>query len=73
VRLLARRQGTGLAAEGGMGSELSDADLCRERSLQGGLAFDPASLRRMRRQPPDTPHFGEPFLWTALFRRTAGG
>ncbi|MGH4005139.1 MAG: hypothetical protein ACRDSO_13650 [Pseudonocardiaceae bacterium] len=24
-------------------------------------------LRRMRHEPPESPHFGEPFLWTALF------
>lgn len=23
----------------------------------------------MRDEPPDSPYFGEPFLWTALFRR----
>ena len=25
-------------------------------------------LRRMRDEPPEFPRFGEPFLWTALFR-----
>lgn len=33
------------AGEGGMGSELTDADLYRERGLQGGLAYTPGSLR----------------------------
>lgn len=63
-----------------MGSELADADLYRERRLQGGLAYTPESLRRifsdlmevelrrMRDEPPDAPHFGAGFLWTALFR-----
>ncbi|MEU8539338.1 class I SAM-dependent methyltransferase [Streptomyces sp. NPDC048717] len=27
------------------------------------------SLRRMREQPADSPHFGESFLWTGLWRR----
>jgi SAM-dependent methyltransferase len=71
------------AGEEGMGSELPDADLYRERELQGGLAYTPESLRwifselaevelrRMREQPPESPLFGVPFLWTALFRRDA--
>ncbi|WP_333778641.1 class I SAM-dependent methyltransferase [Streptomyces sp. IBSBF 3136] len=71
------------AGEGGMGSHLTDADLYRERRLQGGLAYTPRSLRwifsdlaevelrRMREQPPHSPLFGMPFLWTALFRRSA--
>ncbi|GGQ69554.1 SAM-dependent methyltransferase [Kitasatospora griseola] len=71
------------AGEGGMGSELSDADCYRERSLHGGLAYTPdalrrvfadlteVELRRMREQPAESPLFGVPFLWTALFRRPA--
>ncbi|MCG7523539.1 class I SAM-dependent methyltransferase [Streptomyces sp. OfavH-34-F] len=71
------------AGEAGMGSELPDTDLYRERSLRGGLAYTPASLRwifsdlteielrRMRQEPPESPLFGVPFLWTALFRREA--
>ncbi|URN11947.1 class I SAM-dependent methyltransferase [Streptomyces radiopugnans] len=51
--------------------------------LHGGLAYTPQSLRRifsgltevesrrMRGEPPESPRFGEPFLWTALFRRAA--
>lgn len=51
------------------------------RRLDGGLAYTPESLRRifagltevelrrMRDEPPHSPYFGEPFLWTALFRR----
>ncbi|MFJ7999780.1 class I SAM-dependent methyltransferase [Streptomyces sp. NPDC096310] len=53
--------------------------------LHGGLAYTPESLRRifagltevelrrMRDEPPGSPRFGEPFLWTALFRRPASG
>ncbi|WP_327732696.1 class I SAM-dependent methyltransferase [Streptomyces nojiriensis] len=71
------------AGEAGMGSELTDADLYRERELQGGLAYTPESLRwifsdlvgvelrRMREEPPESALFGVPFLWTALFRRGA--
>ncbi|MGH3919284.1 MAG: class I SAM-dependent methyltransferase [Pseudonocardiaceae bacterium] len=66
-------------AAGEMGSEFPDTDLYRHRSLDGGLAYTPESLRwifshlrevelrRMRHEPPESPHFGEPFLWTALF------
>lgn len=75
------------AGPGGMGCELSDAELYRPSGpsgppgLHGGLAYTPDSLRRifsgleevevrrMRDEPPDSPCFGEPFLWTALFRR----
>ncbi|SHL19838.1 class I SAM-dependent methyltransferase [Actinacidiphila paucisporea] len=69
------------AGEKGMGSELPDADLYRARSLQGGLAYTPESLRwifsdlaevelrRMREQPPESALFGVAFLWAALFRR----
>ncbi|MFF5497609.1 class I SAM-dependent methyltransferase [Streptomyces aquilus] len=71
------------AGEGGAGSELGDADLYRERELQGGLAYTPDSLRwifsdlaevelrRMRQEPPDSALFGMRLLWTALFRREA--
>ncbi|MET9778767.1 class I SAM-dependent methyltransferase [Streptomyces sp. NPDC006367] len=71
------------AGEGGMGSELADADLYRARDLQGGLAYTPESLRRifsdlvevelrrMREEPPESALFGVTFLWTALFRRDA--
>ncbi|MFJ7961408.1 class I SAM-dependent methyltransferase [Streptomyces sp. NPDC096319] len=74
------------AGEGGMGSELPDADFYRKGRLEGGLAYTDTSLRalfgdgtdpdlteielrRMRAQSPDSPAFGESFLWTALFRR----
>jgi len=52
----------------------------RTPQLHGGLAYTPESLRRifadlvevelrrMRDEPPGSPRFGEPFLWTALFR-----
>jgi SAM-dependent methyltransferase len=68
-------------AAGAMGSETPDADLYRLGRLEGGLAFTPESLRwifagltevdlrRMRDEPPESDRFGEPFLWTALFRR----
>ncbi|MGW1022227.1 class I SAM-dependent methyltransferase [Streptomyces sp. NPDC002577] len=68
-------------AAGAMGSELPDADFYRDSRLHGGLAYTPESLRlifsdltevelrRMRDEPPDSTSFGEPFLWTALFRR----
>ncbi|MEU5150043.1 class I SAM-dependent methyltransferase [Streptomyces yangpuensis] len=71
------------AGEAGTGSELTDADLYRERDLQGGLAYTPESLRwifsdlaevelrRMREEPPESALFGVTFLWTALFRRSA--
>jgi SAM-dependent methyltransferase len=70
-------------ASGAMGSELPDADLYRDGGLHGGLAYTPRSLRRifadltevelrrMRDEPPESAYFGEPFLWTALFRRDA--
>ncbi|KAB2588659.1 class I SAM-dependent methyltransferase [Streptomyces arboris] len=73
------------AGEGGMGSELPDAELYRQRSLGGGLAYTSeelrdifsvsglteVELRRMRDEAPGSPVFGESFLWTALFRREA--
>ncbi|NJQ07512.1 class I SAM-dependent methyltransferase [Streptomyces lonarensis] len=75
---------TGFAAgEQGMGSELGDADIYRERDLRGGLAYSPDSLRRifsdltevelrrMRQEPAGSALFGEGFLWAALFRRGA--
>ncbi|HCA88585.1 MAG TPA: SAM-dependent methyltransferase [Streptomyces sp.] len=69
-------------AAGAMGSELPDIDFYRQSRLHGGLAYTPESLRRifseltevelrrMHDEPPDSPYFGEPFLWTALFRRS---
>ncbi|TJZ57041.1 class I SAM-dependent methyltransferase [Streptomyces piniterrae] len=70
-------------AAGGRGSELPDADFYRESGLHGGLAYTPESLRwifsdltevelrRMHDEPANSPYFGEPFLWTGLFRRDA--
>ncbi|WP_406301415.1 class I SAM-dependent methyltransferase [Streptomyces sp. NBC_00885] len=70
-------------AAGEMGSELPDSDFYRQSRLHGGLAYTPESLRwifsdlaevelrRMRDEAPESPCFGEPFLWTALFRRDA--
>ncbi|MGW7489298.1 class I SAM-dependent methyltransferase [Streptomyces sp. NPDC054786] len=69
-------------AAGEMGSELGDADFYRQSGLHGGLAYTSESLRwifsdlsevelrRMHDEGPESPHFGEPFLWTALLRRT---
>jgi len=68
---------------GVMGSELDDAELYRERQLQGGLGYTSESLRwifsdlaevelrRMRQEPSESPLFGVTFLWAALFRRDA--
>jgi SAM-dependent methyltransferase len=66
----------------GSGSELPDEAFYRQQpSLHGGLAYTPENLRhifadltevelrRMHDEPAESPHFGEPFLWTALFRR----
>ncbi|MFD7441893.1 class I SAM-dependent methyltransferase [Streptomyces sp. NPDC059909] len=70
-------------AAGAMGSELPDSDFYRESRLHGGLAYTAESLRRifsdltevelrrMHDEQDESPHFGEPFLWTALFRRAA--
>jgi SAM-dependent methyltransferase len=70
-------------AAGEMGSELPDADYYHHSCLHGGLAYTPESLRwifsdltevelrRMHDEPAESPYFGEPFLWTALFRRDA--
>ncbi|MEE1752038.1 class I SAM-dependent methyltransferase [Streptomyces sp. SP18CS02] len=70
-------------AAGAMGSELGDEDFYHQSRLHGGLAYTPESLRwifsdltevelrRMRDEPAASPHFGEAFLWTALFRRDA--
>ncbi|MFI8993416.1 class I SAM-dependent methyltransferase [Streptomyces sp. NPDC053542] len=69
-------------AAGGMGSEVPDEDFYRQSGagLHGGIAYTAESLRRifsdlmevelrrMRDEPPESPRFGEPFLWTALFR-----
>ncbi|WP_432251400.1 class I SAM-dependent methyltransferase [Streptomyces sp. HNM1019] len=71
-------------AAGAMGSELPDAAFYRQSALDGGLAYTPDSLRwifsglteielrRMHDEPSGSPLFGEPFLWTALFRRPTG-
>ncbi|KUJ65544.1 SAM-dependent methyltransferase [Streptomyces albus subsp. albus] len=71
------------AGEGGMGSELPDAELYLTGGLHGGLAYTDdelrhvfsglteIELRRMNDEAPESPVFGEPFLWTALFRAPA--
>ncbi|CAM3589219.1 Methyltransferase [Paenibacillus lactis] len=68
-------------AAGGMGAEMSDWDVYRERSLKGGLgyteeklrdifkSFESVEFRRMRSMEQPGPLFGESFLWTALFRK----
>jgi SAM-dependent methyltransferase len=75
---------TGFAAGTGIdgsGSETGDAELYRGRSLEGGLAYTDdelrwifadlteVELRMMNDEPAESPAFGVPFLWTALFRR----
>ncbi|MGK5530144.1 class I SAM-dependent methyltransferase [Streptomyces sp. URMC 129] len=74
---------TCFAAGDGGGSQLPDAAFYRDARLHGGLAYTPESLRwifsdltevelrRMHDEPPQSPYFGEAFLWTALFRRDA--
>ncbi|MEV6260938.1 class I SAM-dependent methyltransferase [Streptomyces sp. NPDC051784] len=69
------------AGQGGVGSEVTDADLYRERELQGGLAYTPEALRwifsdlveveirRMHQEPPESALFGVESLWAALFRQ----
>jgi SAM-dependent methyltransferase len=69
-------------AAGAMGSELPDQVLYRQSRLHGGLGYTPdalrwifsdlteVELRRMRQEPPESPYFGESFLWTALFRKS---
>ncbi|MEW1611239.1 MULTISPECIES: class I SAM-dependent methyltransferase [unclassified Streptomyces] len=73
------------AGEGGMGSELPDAELYRQGSLHGGLAYTAEELRRvfsdlteielrrMHDEAPGSEVVGESFLWTALFRKEAPG
>ncbi|MFE7353066.1 class I SAM-dependent methyltransferase [Streptomyces sp. NPDC057543] len=75
------------AGERGMGSELPDASFYEQagEGLHGGLAYTPESLRRifadlteielrrMHDEPSESPYFGEPFLWTALFRSARAG
>lgn len=65
------------------GSRLPDVAFYRDARLHGGLAYTPQSLRHifsgltevefrpMNDEPAESAHFGEPFLWTALFRRDA--
>ncbi|MFI6938699.1 class I SAM-dependent methyltransferase [Streptomyces sp. NPDC050418] len=68
-------------AAGGIGSEVPDADLYRDRSLHGGLSYSQDSLRSifgryemvelrpMRAQGAESPYFGVEYLWAALLRR----
>ncbi|MDF2962309.1 MAG: methyltransferase [Paenibacillus sp.] len=68
-------------AYGEQGAEISDWEVYRLRSLKGGLAyteqklrslfhdFEVVELRRMIGQEQPGPLFGEPFLWTALFKK----
>jgi SAM-dependent methyltransferase len=69
-------------AAGSMGSVVPDTELYRRGRLEGGLGYSEDSLRwifedlteielrRMTSEPADSPHYGVPFLWTALFQRT---
>lgn len=63
------------------GSDLSDWEVYRARSLGGGLGFseqrlrqvlaphfEVVELRTMNEAPADAPVFGKAFLWTALLR-----
>ncbi|MFF1301448.1 class I SAM-dependent methyltransferase [Streptomyces sp. NPDC058307] len=71
----------GIACFADVGSDLPDAELYRQGRLEGGLAYTAESLRgifsdlteielrRMRDEPPESPCFGEPFLWAGLFGR----
>ena len=64
-----------------MGSRATDAELYRQGRLEGGLGYtDDAlrwifedltevELRRMTSEPANSPHYGVPFLWAALFQR----
>lgn len=64
-----------------MGSEVPDAELYRHGRLDGGLGYTPSSLRwifsefaevelrRMAEESAESPRYGVPFLWTALFQR----
>ncbi|MFJ6883388.1 class I SAM-dependent methyltransferase [Streptomyces californicus] len=73
------------SGEGGMGSELPDAELYRTGGLHGGLAYSAEALRdifaelteiglrRMNDEAPASPLFGESFLWAAHFRKAAQG
>jgi SAM-dependent methyltransferase len=86
-RLLAPGGHLGLTcfAAGAMGSELDDAAFYRGSGLRGGLAYadgdlrrifgglTAVELRRMADEPAESARFGEPFLWTALFRRDGDG
>ncbi|WP_328752561.1 class I SAM-dependent methyltransferase [Streptomyces sp. NBC_00285] len=68
-------------ADGAMGSQLPDTEFYRQGRLDGGLAYPAESLRRifcdlteielrrMHDEPPESPRFGEPFLWAGLFGR----
>jgi SAM-dependent methyltransferase len=63
------------------GSNRPDADFYRNPTLDGGVGYQPEALRwifadltevelrPMRERHADSPEFGVPFLWTALFRR----
>ncbi|MGW5718423.1 class I SAM-dependent methyltransferase [Amycolatopsis sp. NPDC003865] len=60
------------------GTEIPDAQLYRDRSLHGGLAYSPAELRslfdgytelELRPMKGKTGRFGEPFLLAGLFRK----
>jgi SAM-dependent methyltransferase len=62
-------------------STVPDAQLYRDGDLGGGLAYTAAELRwvfaglteveirHMVDEPDESPRFGEPFLWAALFRK----
>lgn len=66
----------------GMGADMTDWEVYRQRSLKGGLGyteekikaifqdFEIIEFRRMQQIEQPSPLFGEAFLWTALFRKS---
>lgn len=68
-------------ALGGMGADMTDWEVYRQRRLNGGLGyteekikaifkdFEIIEFRRMHKIEQPSSVFGESFLWTALFRK----
>jgi SAM-dependent methyltransferase len=65
----------------GMGIDVSDVDIYKERTMKGGLGytlekmrdvfagFQELELRKMNEIKQPAPTFGVPFLWAALYKR----
>lgn len=51
------------------GLAYTDASLRAVFADPAGAGLTEIELRRMRAETPDSPAFGESFLWTGLFRR----